>query len=298
MSLLAKISKGKQVRAAVNLIYGIRGVGKTSFAAEAPNPLILDLEDGSSHLDVARLTMNDGLSTYESFFNTVKELSQDPQGYQTLVVDSMESVESLMYQRLLQEGSFASMDAVQKFDSGAKAATGWMRELMNLFKSIANDKNVEVILIGHSHVVKYKSPDNEPFDRYTMRLNPYLSQIVMDISHNVLFANHVINTAKSGRQVKGISDGERILKTQWNAAYDAKNRDNLPEEIPLSYTEFKKACENSTLPAPEVLKAEIKELSKGLSDPDKKKRVEEILKQDLTSAQLNETKNKLKLLVA
>jgi len=55
MSILKTVRTGKVVRPQRGVIYGVESVGKTTLAAQAPSPIFLDIEGGSSHLDVPRL---------------------------------------------------------------------------------------------------------------------------------------------------------------------------------------------------------------------------------------------------
>ena len=55
MSLLQNIKRGVQQRPQRVIIYGPEGVGKSTLAAGLPAPVLLDTEQGSSHIDVARL---------------------------------------------------------------------------------------------------------------------------------------------------------------------------------------------------------------------------------------------------
>ena len=50
-----KITKGKQTRPQRVVIYGVESVGKTTFAAQFPAPLYLDIEGGTAHLDTDRV---------------------------------------------------------------------------------------------------------------------------------------------------------------------------------------------------------------------------------------------------
>jgi GTPase SAR1 family protein len=43
-----KITKGKQTRAQRVVIYGVESVGKSTFAAQFPRPLFLDIEGGTA----------------------------------------------------------------------------------------------------------------------------------------------------------------------------------------------------------------------------------------------------------
>ena len=49
------IIRGKIPSAQKVVIYGPEGIGKTSFAACFPDPLFIDTEGGTKHIDVARL---------------------------------------------------------------------------------------------------------------------------------------------------------------------------------------------------------------------------------------------------
>ncbi|WP_423830963.1 AAA family ATPase, partial [Staphylococcus pseudintermedius] len=44
------------------LVWGVSGVGKTTFAAAAPNPIFLCTEEGAESLNVARFPL---LTSYE-----------------------------------------------------------------------------------------------------------------------------------------------------------------------------------------------------------------------------------------
>ena len=49
-----EITRGKQTKALKVLIYGVEGVGKTTLAAQFPDPLFIDCEGGTDSYDVAR----------------------------------------------------------------------------------------------------------------------------------------------------------------------------------------------------------------------------------------------------
>ena len=55
-SPLAQVKRGRLTGRPVRVIlYGADGVGKSTFASQAPNPVFLCAEDGTAQLDVARL---------------------------------------------------------------------------------------------------------------------------------------------------------------------------------------------------------------------------------------------------
>jgi translation initiation factor RLI1 len=52
---MLNISKGKIDRAQKVVIYGPEGIGKSSLSAEFPDPVIIDTEGGTAHMDVRRI---------------------------------------------------------------------------------------------------------------------------------------------------------------------------------------------------------------------------------------------------
>ena len=51
MSLISSITKGREAQPPRIMIYGSEGVGKSTFAALAPNPVFVQTEDGLSEID-------------------------------------------------------------------------------------------------------------------------------------------------------------------------------------------------------------------------------------------------------
>ena len=52
---MLNITSGRVARPQKLVFYGVEGIGKTSLAAQTPEPLFIDTEGGTAHLDVRRL---------------------------------------------------------------------------------------------------------------------------------------------------------------------------------------------------------------------------------------------------
>ena len=52
---MLNITRGKVNRAQKVAIYGSEGIGKTTLAAAFPDPVFIDTEGGTSHMDVRRI---------------------------------------------------------------------------------------------------------------------------------------------------------------------------------------------------------------------------------------------------
>ena len=72
-------------------IYGAEGVGKTSLAANMPEPLFIDTEGGTSRLNVRRIKC----TAWDELIAIVKEVIANPSVCKTLVLDTADWAESL-----------------------------------------------------------------------------------------------------------------------------------------------------------------------------------------------------------
>ena len=126
MSILAQATSGKQIGPQIHVIAGINGVGKTTWAASFPNAIVIDLEKGSEHINVSRVTSS-LLPDFATFRLTLKELATAKHSYKTVVIDSVEALEGLINDAVCIEGKVKSIE-----DYGAGYGKGYTRarELM------------------------------------------------------------------------------------------------------------------------------------------------------------------------
>ena len=101
-------------------------------------------------------------------------------------------------------------------------------------------------------------------------------------------------------KVKGISTGRRVIYTQRTAAYDAKNRYNLPPELPLNYADYVAAREAGNPADPAMLFMEAMQLLTDLApEEEKRKTIEDHIAQAMgNAAALAKTVDRLRSLIA
>lgn len=90
---MLNITKGKIARAQKVVIYGPEGIGKSSLAARFPDPVIIDTEGGTAHMDVRRI---DKPQSWEELLAIVKEVAATPGICKTLVIDTADWAEQLI----------------------------------------------------------------------------------------------------------------------------------------------------------------------------------------------------------
>jgi phage baseplate assembly protein gpV len=101
-----------------------------------------------------------------------------------------------------------------------------------------------VLCTAHAKVEKFEDPESTAYDRYSPRLHKHAGALVTEWADAVLFATRRFRTEteESGfnrtrtiAAAVGAEGGERILRTVGGPACIAKNRYNLPAELPLSW---------------------------------------------------------------
>jgi hypothetical protein len=294
VSFLSVVTTGKQIGPQIHVITGNNGVGKTTWAASFPKTLIVDLEKGSDHLNVARIG-SDKVTDLNSFRGLLGELCDSKHSYLTLAIDSVEALEGLISDAVCTEGNVKSIESFDGgYGKGYVRARELMREIFVQFRSLQS-KGMTIILIAHTQVKSQSNPaTNQTYDRVIMRCNDKMAALIRDMADNVFFATYkVFIEEDKNKKIKAYGDGQRIMYTQWRPGFDAKNRLELPLEIPLSYDAFIEKCNEGQNLDPETLIKEIKEMALGV-DAELKSKVDhqiEMNKKDVLK--LKEVKNRL-----
>jgi hypothetical protein len=224
-----KITTGKQQRAQRVVLYGVESVGKSTFAAQFPKPLFLDIEQGTSHLDVDRCDIN----SWKQLTEALAEAKATD--YKTIVIDSADWAERLCVEDLL---ATSKKTSIEDFGYGK----GWVMVAERISRMLTSvdqliDAGKHVVLIAHSRIVKFEAPDAlAPYDRYELKLSKQCSPLLKEFADELWFLRFKtkVSTSDTGRG-KGLGGKERILLTTHSAAYDAKTRSGLAEELPLEW---------------------------------------------------------------
>ena len=90
---MLNITKGKIDRAQKVVIYGPEGIGKSSLGAKFPDPVIIDTEGGTAHMDVRRI---DKPQSWDELLGIIKEVASTPGICKTLVIDTADWAEQLV----------------------------------------------------------------------------------------------------------------------------------------------------------------------------------------------------------
>jgi len=236
---LKSIRKNDAMAAPRIMVYGVEGIGKSTFGAGAPNPIYILTEDGLGSLNVNHFPL---ATSFADVIDAISTLYRENHAFQTVVIDSLDWLEAIIQREI--EAKYDAKDLA--YGKGSLIAAERWREILDGLNALRNDKGMAIILIAHTTIKRFDSPEVEPYDRYQPKLQERSNAVVREWCDAVLFANYKTIVKKDDvgfnqTNNRGISTGERLLFTSERPAYMAKNRYNMPESIPLSWEAFEQA---------------------------------------------------------
>jgi hypothetical protein len=229
MSGVLNITRGRRQAAVRGTIYGIEGIGKTTLATQFPAPLVLDTEDGTNHIDVARASIHD----WKSLTLALAELAVNAQGFKTIVIDSADWAEKLLIEWLLKTSGKKSIEDFGFGKGYTMVAEHWTRFLASC--DVLIGQGINVVFVAHSTVKRTSPPDQtDGFDRYELKLTKQSAPLLREWCDLLLFCNYRTKLVEgSDGRLKAQGGKERIMHAEHSAAWDAKNRFDLPAEMPM-----------------------------------------------------------------
>lgn len=287
---LQKVVSGRLSQPLRVLLYSVEGCGKSTFASKATAPIFVAAEDGTAHLDVSRLGPTD--MTWQEIKDAVRVLTDEPHDFRTLVLDTVDWAEPLLWSYICGRDNRLSIEDYG-YGKGYVAALDEWRVLLAALERLRARRRMHIILLAHSSIRTYKNPSGEDFDRYELKINPKASSLLKEWADCVLFANYDVQAVldTKTKRVRGADTGARMLYTTWNAAYDAKNRYDLPPVMPLEWSELETAVEAHRPGDPEELKKSITENLPRLDEEAKAKATDALERAGGDAARLSQLNN-------
>lgn len=230
-----QITKGKRARAQKVVVYGPEGIGKSTFAAQFPGAVFIDTEGSTDNMDVSRL---DKPSSYTMLKNEIAWVKANPTCCKTLIIDTIDWAESLIVDDIC---ALHQKKGIEDFGYGNGYV--YVKEQLGRFLNSLSelvDLGINIVLTAHAQIRKFEQPDEMgSYDRWELKLGKKTSSqtapLVKEWADMILFANYKTIVMTADNKKKKATGGQRVLYTQHHPAWDAKNRHNLPEEMPFDY---------------------------------------------------------------
>jgi hypothetical protein len=198
-------------------------VGKTHLAAQAPEPLIIDVDRGSGQFDVARI---DKLVNKTALMEALR-IAYAEQGFKTVVIDSVTAVERLLVKECLLVNKWKTLED-PGYGKGFTALTQEWTDVLSALERI-RDAGKNVILIGHQKVKSVNDPTLDVYDRLELDITKNATTAIVAATDAILFYRWKTRVKKedNGKRSVGVSTGIRELYTQEKAGFLAGNRFGL-----------------------------------------------------------------------
>lgn len=227
------------------VLHAREGFGKTSLAAHAPKPIFIQTR-GETGLDAL---INSGqlpdtphfpeIQSWEDFLAAIRLLTEDEHPYKTLVIDTVNGAERLCYEFVCQR-DFNGEWGDRGFGSymrGYEVSLAEWRMFLNLLDELRRTKKMTIFMLIHTKIKTFKNPMGADYDRWSPDMHEKCWGLTHKWSDAILFGNFetvVISDKKdSTRKGKVAANSARILYTEQQPAFDAKNRMGLPGEIEM-----------------------------------------------------------------
>ena len=228
---MLNITSGRVARPQKLVLYGVEGIGKTSLAAQTPDPLFIDTEGGTAHLDVRRLQKPQSWAELVSLIN---EVAATPEVCSTLVIDTADWAEQMAIDHICQKYKQPGLESFGYGKGYTFLAEEFSRMLAACDEVILSGKNV--VITAHARQRRVELPDETGgFDVWGLKLSKQCAPLLKEWPDALLFINYktyVVATDTNSHKAQG---GKRVIYTSHSPVWDAKNRHDLPEEMDLSY---------------------------------------------------------------
>ena len=181
-------------------MYGTEGIGKSTFGSQAPKPIFIQTEDGLDEIDCDKFPL---ATTYDEVVSALVDLRREEHDYESVVIDSLDWLERLVWDKLCLEYSATSIEKVDGgYSKGYTHALTYWREIIDHLNALRNSRGMVVLLIAHSKIERFEDPESSPYDRYSPRLHKHAAALVSEWCDAVLFATRKIRTQIGRRRLQ------------------------------------------------------------------------------------------------
>ena len=225
------------------VIYGVEGIGKSTFGASFPAPIFIQTEDGLSAISVDKFPL---CKSFGDIMDCIRVLSEEEHEYKTVVLDSADWTEHLIMDQVARDVGDVKYNSNHKdlaYGRGGRAIAEYWRDVIACLDYLRNEKGMGVVVIAHSQVKRFDDPTTDAYDRYLLDMNKESASLLSEWCDILGFTNFHTAVVEekvgvNGKKKRGVSNGSRLLFTQERPAFKAKSRWSIPDKMNLDYDEF------------------------------------------------------------
>lgn len=233
---LASLQRSSNTLDPMLLIYGTAGMGKTSLALEAPDPVYIQISPERPPVGVETVGFGE-LTSWEELLQALESLNSDENQFRTLIIDSLDALEPLIWRDVCVSNQWTSIET-PGYGKGYIIADAHWQQLIEMCDYLRRTRGMTIIWLALATAKDHEEPGSQPYKRYDLKLHKRAEGLVTQAADGVFFVNTkvVIKEAEAGFGKKAIhaeGGGSRWLFSDGRPAFVAKNRFGMPDAIML-----------------------------------------------------------------
>lgn len=233
---MLNVTSGIVARPVKCCVYGVEGIGKSTFASKFPDPLFFDLDKGTARLNVKRVT---DIQSWPQLMQSVEEVWKDPGLCRTLVIDTADAAERLCISHICAKKEKSGIEDFSYGSGYSYLVEEFARFLLNLETCVT--QGINVVILAHAVLKTITMPEEMgQYDHWELKLSTKttnkVAPLVKEWADMLFFANYETILVEDGKlKKKKAMGGKRMMWTSHTTFADAKNRFGLPEKMPFDY---------------------------------------------------------------
>jgi len=238
-------------------IHGEPGIGKSSFAANAPGVVFIKTESGCDALGVPALPVNGICESWDDVIDAMDAILANSEGVQWVALDSLNGAHQLCREHVCERdfgGVWVTKKKVEGYNSwaaGDKASALEIRRLLSKADEL-RDAGIGIIMLGHTGLHKQGDACGPDFYKFGMELESRSWNLVVQWCDQVAHACREFSTGKrdgESRAKATMLSSDRWLVFDGGPSRDAKCRAgyDMPAKILLSWEEYESHMKSSSI---------------------------------------------------
>lgn len=218
------------------VLHAVPGWGKTTLGTQLPSPIFVKFEEGLDLIarrvkePVFRVPKSGIMKDWPEFQDVLKMLYAESTTFKSLVIDTMDAGMELLSQYVVTAFYGGDPQKAEAYGRWVKDAYDELRKVLKMLDVLNQKKGMNILILCHSKIDTFKNPRGEDFSRYIMKLpdskNYSLNKLTGEWADNVLFGTFETSVENG----KGVGSN-RVIHTEWDPAYEAKNRYGMPGKM-------------------------------------------------------------------
>lgn len=218
------------------VIYGQPKVGKTSFASNAPSPLLVQTEDGAAGLRIPKIPETP-CSSWEELMQCLREVLKQDHDRKSLIIDTLDKAEQLAQAHVLQNSFNGNHEKYMAYYKGPILAGEMISEVLSALDYIRTKRGMNIILIAHDGLQQGANALGDDFKKWAPNLSKYAWNRVRD------WADQIGHAQSNFKVIDG--KAKELGKDRWIHFLGSPGRDagcrvgyEMPDKIKLNWDEY------------------------------------------------------------